>query len=104
MERLHLRPCREACEYCRRSDPNFDKRAPLDKVVCSKESNEASGHLTENGYVWHRMLEVENRLATAARRDRQPVSTPVPEHLFLTGEIILKATEDLNARCFRNAI
>jgi hypothetical protein len=46
------------------SDPHFEQRAPLDKVV-SKNVNEATGHLTENGYVRHRILEIEIRLAAA---------------------------------------
>jgi len=70
MERLHLRPRHEAhtgseCKFCRKSDPQFDKRMPMDRLVCSKDEDAAAGHVTENGYVRHRLLEIEIRLATA---------------------------------------
>jgi len=71
MERLHLRPRQESrtghdCQFCRQSDPDFEKRAPMDKVISSKHEDVATGHVSENGYVRHRLLEIEIRLATAA--------------------------------------
>lgn len=66
MERLHLRPQQDTCtardcQFCRQSDPDFGKRETMDRVVSSKNDT-AAAHLTENGYVKHRMLEVEVRL------------------------------------------
>ena len=68
MERLHLRPLQDIrtgrdCQFCRRSDPDFGKRNPMDRLVCSKQHDTAAAQLSENGYVKHRMLEIEVRLA-----------------------------------------
>jgi hypothetical protein len=51
------------CQFCRLSDPEFGKRSPLDKMVCSALNDTASAHITENGYVRHRMLEIQIRIA-----------------------------------------
>jgi hypothetical protein len=66
MERLHLRPVQDTrtgreCRFCRLSDPDFGGRRPLDMLVSSK-GDTAAAHLTENGYVRHRILEIEVRL------------------------------------------
>jgi len=66
MERLHLRPLtailtRRDCKFCRQSDPDFEKRNPMDKLVCGKQDT-ATAHMSENGYVKHRILEIEVRL------------------------------------------
>ena len=66
MERLHLRPLQDTrtgrdCQFCRHSDPDFGERNPVDRLVRSKDDT-ATGHLTENGYIKHRMLEIEVRL------------------------------------------
>ena len=66
MERLHLRPVKNTrtgrdCEFCRYSDPDFEKLNPIDRLVCS-EQDTATAHMSENGYVRHRMLEIEVRL------------------------------------------
>jgi hypothetical protein len=46
------------CEFCREFDPQFRERHPIDQmVVCSRKAI-ASAHLTEDGYVRHRMLEL----------------------------------------------
>ena len=71
MERLHLRPCQESrsghdCQFCRQSDPDFEKRAPIDRLICSTHEDVATGHVSENGYMRHRILEIESRLAIAA--------------------------------------
>jgi hypothetical protein len=52
------------CQFCRQSDPDFEKRKPLDRLVQSEQSDSASGHLTEDGYVKHRMTELLKRLGT----------------------------------------
>ena len=46
------------CEFCRELDPQFAHRRPLDQVVASSRKAVASAHLTEDGYVRHRMLEL----------------------------------------------
>lgn len=46
------------CEFCRELDPQFPYRRPLDQMVASSRKACASAHLTEDGYVRHRMLEL----------------------------------------------
>ena len=46
------------CEFCREFDPQFWERRPLDQMVGSSRKAIASAHLTEDGYVRHRMLEL----------------------------------------------
>jgi hypothetical protein len=70
MERLHLRPLQDTrtgrdCQFCRHSDPDFGKRNTMDKLVGSKQDDTAAAHMTENGYVRHRMLEIEVRLGVS---------------------------------------
>jgi hypothetical protein len=66
---LHQRPAHDHprtgrdCQFCQNSDPNFRKRNPLDRLVVSNASDNAASHMTENGYVEHRMLEIQVRLA-----------------------------------------
>jgi hypothetical protein len=67
MERLHLRPHQDTltgreCQFCRLSDPEFGTRNTADTLVCTKQNDTAAAHLTENGYVRHRMLEIEVRI------------------------------------------
>lgn len=51
------------CEFCRQLDPHFRKRRPMDQLVASNRRHTASAHLTEDGYVRHRMLEVSQMSA-----------------------------------------
>ncbi len=53
------------CEFCRELDPLFPERRPLDQMVASSRKAVASAHLTEDGYVRHRMLELR-RLTSSA--------------------------------------
>ncbi|MFZ1916288.1 MAG: hypothetical protein WAU58_01855 [Terriglobales bacterium] len=46
------------CEFCRELDPHFPNRRPLDQMVVSTRKAVASSHLTEDGYVRHRILEL----------------------------------------------
>ncbi len=46
------------CEFCQDRDPHFRKRSPLDQVIASSRQASASAHITEDGYVKHRMLEL----------------------------------------------
>lgn len=46
------------CEFCCQHDPNFPTRRPLDQMVISTRKAIASSHLTEDGYVRHRILEL----------------------------------------------
>lgn len=53
------------CEFCRELDPQFLQRRPLDQMVASSRKAIASAHLTEDGYVRHRMLELRRMTARA---------------------------------------
>jgi hypothetical protein len=46
------------CEFCLELDPEFADRRPLDQMVISSKKAVASSHLTEDGYVRHRILEL----------------------------------------------
>ena len=58
------------CEFCLKLDPNFKQRRPMDQIVVANRQHSASAHLTEDGYVHHRRLElarmVERHPQTAA--------------------------------------
>jgi hypothetical protein len=53
------------CEFCREFDPQFPARRALDQMVSGSRKAIASAHLTEDGYVRHRMLELR-RLTSRA--------------------------------------
>ena len=46
------------CEFCRQLDPKFLERRAPDQMVATNRKDTASAHLTEDGYVRHRMLEL----------------------------------------------
>jgi len=46
------------CEFCRELDPKFLQRSALDQMVATNRKPTAGAHLTEDGYVRHRMLEL----------------------------------------------
>ena len=58
-------PSSRPCEFCRELDPQFPQRRPLDQMVAASRKANASAHLTEDGYVRHRMLELR-RIASRA--------------------------------------
>jgi hypothetical protein len=58
------------CEFCRDCDPEFQQRRPLDQMIAPSRKAVASAHLTEDGYVRHRVLE----LRRITSREREPVT------------------------------
>ena len=54
------------CEFCFRIDPNFSKRSPVDRWVQGEFGNFAGSHVSENGYVQHRLLEIAMKRAQMA--------------------------------------
>ena len=46
------------CEFCCQVDPDFSKRDPMDRLVLSQMDDSAGAHLTEDGYVKHRIAEL----------------------------------------------
>jgi len=53
------------CEFCKQLDPHFRNRHPVDQMVLSARKAVASSHLTEDGYVRHRILELRKMTARA---------------------------------------
>lgn len=51
------------CEFCREHDPRFRERSAPDQMVANNRKYTASAHLTEDGYVRHRMLELREMAA-----------------------------------------
>ncbi len=66
-KRFELRSSRP-CEFCKELDPQFPHRHPADQVVSFNRKSTASAHLTEDGYIRHRMVEL-NRLASRMPRN-----------------------------------
>lgn len=54
------------CQFCFRTDPNFSKREPMDRLVASQLDNTAAAHLTEDGYIKHRIAELTQRIGVPA--------------------------------------
>lgn len=65
-KRFEVRSCRP-CEFCQELDPQFHHRHPMDQMVSANRKSSASAHLTEDGYVRHRIVEL-NRLSARAPR------------------------------------
>ena len=57
MKRFDTRSSRQ-CEFCRELDPQFTHRRPADQMVMTTRKATASAHVTEDGYVRHRILEL----------------------------------------------
>jgi len=51
------------CQFCYRVDPDFTKRDPMDRLVLSMLDDTAAAHLTEDGYVKHRIAELLKKRA-----------------------------------------
>lgn len=51
-------PIGRDCKFCHQLDPDFVKRKPIDRLVHSKLDDTATAHLTEDGYVKHRIAEL----------------------------------------------
>jgi hypothetical protein len=54
-------PTGRDCQFCRSLDPDFAKRDPMDRLVLSKLDDTAAAHLTEDGYVRHRITELQKK-------------------------------------------
>jgi hypothetical protein len=54
-------PTARDCQFCYRVDPDFTKREPMDRLVLWHSDDIAAAHLTEDGYVKHRIAELLNK-------------------------------------------
>ena len=61
-KRFEVRSSRP-CKFCKELDPQFPSRHPMDQMVGASRRDCAAAHLTEDGYVRHRMVEL-SRLAS----------------------------------------
>ncbi|MFZ0283989.1 MAG: hypothetical protein WAL32_02060 [Terriglobales bacterium] len=61
-EHTETRNFRE-CRFCSALDPDFASRRPVDRMVLPKLDDTASAHLTEDGYVKHRIVELIRKRA-----------------------------------------
>ena len=68
--RFDTHSCRP-CEFCREFDPKFLERSAPDQMVAPGRKPTASAHLTENGYVRHRVAELGR---IVSRRPRRPAA------------------------------
>jgi hypothetical protein len=68
MDSLHRKPqasdfrTGRDCNFCARFDPQFSSRDSLDRLVEPRLEDKASAHLTEDGYVKHRLTELSLRM------------------------------------------
>jgi len=69
MDRYHRKPEHtdtrngRECAFCSIMDPDFTSRRAIDRMVVPKLDDSASAHLTEDGYVKHRIAELMKRRA-----------------------------------------
>jgi hypothetical protein len=69
MDSYHRQPNRKEqpdgrdCQFCARVDPNFMKRAPIDRWVHGGLEDSATAHLSENGHVFHLLFEIAKKRA-----------------------------------------
>jgi hypothetical protein len=61
------------CEFCKEFDPHFRNRQVIDQMVISTRKAVASSHITEDGYVRHRILELR-RIRARTPMKAVPVS------------------------------
>lgn len=67
-------PTGRDCEFCYRADPDFAKREPMDRLVLSKLDDTAAAHITEDGYVKHRIAELMKKRAFGTMQGSLPKS------------------------------
>jgi hypothetical protein len=68
MDRLHRKPLPKEthtgrdCQFCQHFDSEFGKRDPIDRLVCRERDDTAAAHMTENGHIKHRLVEIAMRV------------------------------------------
>jgi hypothetical protein len=55
-------PSGKPCEFCKRFDPEFERRNPIDQLVGAPGNHSAPSHLTEDGHIKHLLAELKKRL------------------------------------------
>lgn len=57
-------PSGRQCQFCKSHDPEFSQRNTPDQMVRDRDT--ACAHITENGHVRHRLLELRTKLSERA--------------------------------------
>ena len=52
-----------SCSFCQQADPDFSQRRAADQAVLCGHSDSAAAHVTEEGFLRHRMVELRNMAA-----------------------------------------
>jgi len=65
-------PSGRPCQFCKNQDPEFARRASSDQMV--RDRDLAISHITENGHIQHRLLELKGKLAQRAPNRPQLVA------------------------------
>ena len=67
MDSYHRKPSKHDsrtgrdCRFCGQFDADFSSRNQLDRTVIAEVGDTASAHVTEDGYLRHRMVELRTR-------------------------------------------
>jgi hypothetical protein len=67
MDRLHRKPqptetrTGRDCQFCRQFDHEFGRRDLMDQLVRFELGDTATAHMSENGEIKHRLLEIKMR-------------------------------------------
>lgn len=51
------------CAFCQLSDPDFSARKAVDQMIVCGQTESARAHLTEEGFLRHRMAELRHLAA-----------------------------------------
>lgn len=49
------------CPFCKEFDPGFGKRDSIDRLVGAEQNDTTASHLSVNGEIKHRLLEIKMR-------------------------------------------
>lgn len=50
------------CQFCKKFDREFSNRNAMDQLVSPKANDIAWSHLTEDGHIRHRLLELRKKM------------------------------------------
>jgi hypothetical protein len=56
------------CSFCQRIDPEFACRRDLDRLVLPELDDTAGAHISEDGYVLHRIAEMRARFGVVGAK------------------------------------
>jgi hypothetical protein len=65
-----ITPMGRECQFCSQVDPDFAKRTTIDRQVHPNLEDTASAHISEDGYVKHRIAELRKKRSASVSDDR----------------------------------